>query len=38
MTPTGETALNLYRQMEQESRGAIRSLEGRMTGLLRTEE
>ncbi len=38
LTPTGETALALYRQMEQESRGAIRALEGRMTGLLRGEE
>lgn len=37
LTATGETALGLYRQMEQESRGAIRSLEERMTGLLRGE-
>lgn len=38
LTPTGETALALYRQMEQQSRGAIRALEGQMTGLLRGEE
>ena len=38
LTPTGETALALYRQMEQESRGAIRLLEDRMASLLRSEE
>ena len=38
LTPTGETALALYRQMEHESRDAIRSLEVRMAGLLQGEE
>lgn len=38
LTPTGKTALGLYRQMERESRDALRPLEGRMAGLLRGEE
>ncbi len=35
LTTNGETALGLYRRMEQESRDAIRPLEDQMAGLLR---
>ena len=38
LTPAGETALGLYRQMERESQGAIRPLEGRMASLLREDD
>ena len=38
LTPAGETALALYEQMVRASRKAVRSLEGRMAGLLRAEE
>ena len=37
LTPTGETALGLYRQMERESRAAIRSLEEPDGSLLRDD-
>ena len=35
LTPAGETALALYRQMEHESQSAVRPLASRMAGLLR---
>ena len=35
VTAAGETALGLYRQMEQESRTAIRASEDQMASLLR---
>lgn len=38
LTPTGEAALGLYRQMEKESRGALGPLEGKMAELLRGME
>ena len=38
LTPTGDAALGLYRQMERESQAAIRSLENRMTELIRRDE
>ncbi len=38
LTPTGETALGLYRQMERQSQDALRPLEGRMAALIRGDE
>lgn len=37
LTPTGEGALGVYRQMERRCRDALRPLEGRMQELLRGE-